>query len=332
MDKREIGEINKLNALTLIWEHGWIRSQELGIFMWPKSNSYKKNAEALARKLIDQNLVIPRKLPLNSGTALVLSKKGADALIERDIDAVSQKSFGEMNKGVWTAPGNWKHDLLCTGALAYLKKRGFNVISEKEIKRKYPNLKKYPDGVFLNDENAYWLEVENQRKSGKLLNFMVDTLINLRLNGIELFGKKFNIPVVAYAKNSIDEKKNKIDHKTRVTNASMKSANFDFNLHFIKLETYGFGVSDISTESIQIKSNLITSTMNKVTFHETEPNRFIGVLDGYDMLVYKLPDGVDGYGWALGQNPHKLTNGSKVTYDDAARACVRAYLKHKGFH
>ena len=50
MDKRTVGENNKLDALKHIYKFGWLRSQELGLFLWTESDSHKKNAEALVRK------------------------------------------------------------------------------------------------------------------------------------------------------------------------------------------------------------------------------------------------------------------------------------------
>jgi hypothetical protein len=51
MDKRMVGEQNILKALELIWRFGWLRSQEIGLFLWQPQfmgmhKFYKKNAEA----------------------------------------------------------------------------------------------------------------------------------------------------------------------------------------------------------------------------------------------------------------------------------------------
>ena len=52
MDKRTVGEQNIVKALELIWRFGWLRSQEIGLFLWQPQfmgmhKFYKKNAEAL---------------------------------------------------------------------------------------------------------------------------------------------------------------------------------------------------------------------------------------------------------------------------------------------
>ena len=62
MDKRTVGENNKLEALWLVYKFGWLRSQEIGLFcgFWALELiiALTKNAEALIRKLVDQKLDI----------------------------------------------------------------------------------------------------------------------------------------------------------------------------------------------------------------------------------------------------------------------------------
>lgn len=265
MDKRTVGENNILKALKFIHKFGWLRSQEIGLFLWIESVSYKKNSEALVRKLIDQNLVIARKLPQNSGSALFLSKQGADALLELGILANSGKSYGSIIEGVWSPPSNWKHHLLSVGALGHLFREGYGVISELEIRRKY-DLKKYPDGIFfVDDENeknteTYWLEVENHRKTGQNnMGLMVDSalrsLVNNSLNdNNQLLGRSVNRIAFAYSPTSRDENNHTIDHKLRVTNAFEKKVKRDLPINFIALETYGLGVSSISEKEVTIKA------------------------------------------------------------------------------
>lgn len=276
MDKRTVGENNKLEALKLIYKFGWLRSQEIGLFLWESGfgvnyNSYKKNAEALVRKLVDQKLVISRKLPQNSGTALFLSKQGADSLLELGIVANSGKSFGRIEDGVWLPPQNWKHHLLSSGALGHLVRNGYGVISESEIRRKY-DLKKYPDGIFYMDyekeeddviieqrSETFWLEVESHRKTGPNMEFMVDSALRSLLennpfnNSNQLFGRSINRVAIAYSNSSSDENGNKIDHELRVTNAFQKKVNRDLAINFLQLKMYGLGVSGIKEKTVVIK-------------------------------------------------------------------------------
>lgn len=276
MDKRTVGENNKLEALKLIYRFGWLRSQEIGLFLWESGfgvnyNSYKKNAEALVRKLVDQKLVISRKLPQNSGTALFLSKQGADSLLEVGILACSGKNFGRLENGVWSPPSNWKHHLLSSGALGILYRIGYGVITESEIRRKY-DLEKYPDGIFYidyeNEEDdvinelrseSFWLEVESHRKTGPNMEFMVDSALRSLLennpfnNSNQLFGRSINRIAIAYSTSSSDENSNKIDHELRVTNAFRKKIDTDFPINFLQLKMYGLGVSGIIEKIVVIK-------------------------------------------------------------------------------
>lgn len=267
MDKRTVGEQNKLKALEMIWNFGWLRSQELGLFLWQNSETPKKNAEALVRKLLDQKLVIPRKLPANSGSALFLSALGAEALLELGIVANSGKSIGRIEDGVWIPPKNWKHHLLASGALGHLKREGYSVIAELEIRRKH-NLKKFPDGIFYMTEmgidedriDAFWLEVESHRKSGPNMEFMVDSMlkslkVNILNDSNEICGLTINRLALAFPQKSEDENNHKIDHKQRVTNAFKNKIRQDLPMNFIGLENYGLGVSAIQRKQVTIKAN-----------------------------------------------------------------------------
>lgn len=251
--------------------------QEIGLFLWlPNFGhrcAHKKNAEALTRKLIDQKLVIPRKLPLNSGTALFLSAAGAEALIEQGISARSGKDYGRASDGTFFKKSKWKHHLLATGVLGHLARRGYAIISEASIRRKH-DLEKYPDGIFyydyeVEDENGqiviersetFWLEVESHRKTGPNMKFMVDSMVkSLKvnpLNGInQICGRTINCLAVAYPIESKDEKGNNIDHKFRVNNALKSKIRRDLPINFIGLENYGLGVSHIYETKEVLQAN-----------------------------------------------------------------------------
>lgn len=61
-------------ALNHIHNFGWLRAAELGRLLWPNSAYSQKYAERWARMAIENQIVIPRRLPGKAGTALVLSK------------------------------------------------------------------------------------------------------------------------------------------------------------------------------------------------------------------------------------------------------------------
>ena len=272
MDKRIVGENNILKSLKLIWDFGWLRPQELGLFIWQESKSPKKNAEALTRKLVDQKLVIARKLPLNCGTALFLSAQGAAALQQEGIVASSGKDNGRARDGSFFKNSKWKHHLLASGVLGHLNREGYGIIAEAAIRRKH-NLSKFPDGIFFmefSDEDedgnvqgwqeSYWLEVENHRKSGPKMDFMIESMLkSLKVNLLndinEICGRTINSLAVAYPINSKDEKDNNINHKLRVTNAFKSIIRRDLPINFIGVENYGHGVSQIFETRVVVEAS-----------------------------------------------------------------------------
>ena len=273
MDKRIIGENNILKSLKLIWDFGWLRPQELGLFIWQESKSPKKNAEALTRKLVDQKLVIARKLPLNSGTALFLSAQGAASLKqELGIVASSGKDNGRASDGSFFKNSKWKHHLLSSGVLGHLNRDGYGIIAEAAIRRKH-NLSKFPDGIFFMEfrdededgnvlkewQESYWLEVENHRKTGPNMEFMIESMLkSLKVNLFndlnEICGRTINGLAVAYPIESRDEKGDNIDHKFRVTNAFKSIIRRDLPINFIGLESYGLGVSQIFETRVVVQA------------------------------------------------------------------------------
>ena len=71
-------EENWTLAMTAVAKFGWLRAREIGNVLWPNNQTRHVAGARLIRRLVKEKLLIERTLPFGFGTAVVLSKKGAD--------------------------------------------------------------------------------------------------------------------------------------------------------------------------------------------------------------------------------------------------------------
>jgi hypothetical protein len=80
--------------------------------------------------------------------------------------------------GPWIPTKTWQHDLLSNSFLTLMWGLGFEVISEREIRRKNPNFQvKVPDGLLRINGEWIWVEVERAKKSGRHMRDLVATFV-----------------------------------------------------------------------------------------------------------------------------------------------------------
>lgn len=244
-------------ALNHIHNFGWLRAAELGRLLWPNSAYSQKYAERWARMAIENQIVIPRRLPGKAGTALVLSKRGADLLLDFGVrGAKSNKDWGESEEGIWHVPRWWRHDLLSAGVLSLLASVGFTILPERQIRRQNPGLQKYPDGLAFKVQDgatySYWLEVESARKTGKSMTLMAANLVDVASGASPTLSYLTpNRGLVALCKGAEDERGYQLNHATRVKNAVYRQlGEHEIELDFLYLNKKGVGVSDFDHEIV----------------------------------------------------------------------------------
>lgn len=205
---------------------------------------------------IESLLVIPRKLPCHGGTALVLSKRGADWLLDLGIDAKSGKNWGESENGEWRVPCWWRHDLLAAGVLSLLVAQGFSVIPERQIRRENPGVQKYPDGLIYRESEwgveSWWLEVESTRKTGKPMMWMAASLVNVAMGTCPMLsGIEPHRALVAMSRDARDQRGYRLDHVTRVKNAVYKQLGDEtIEIDFLYLQKKGAGIAGFEHEVV----------------------------------------------------------------------------------
>lgn len=244
-------------GLSHIHNFGWLRAPELGRLLWPHAKHSQKYGERWARMAIESQIVIPRKLPGKAGTALVLSKRGADLLLDFGVrSAKSNKDWGESEHGEWYVPRWWRHDLLSAGVLSLLVGAGFSILPERQIRRQNPGLQKYPDGLAYKSKDGlsycYWLEVESARKSGKSMTLMAANLVDVALGAAPTLSRVTpNRGLVALCKDAADERGYQLNHATRVKNAVYRQlGEHEVELDFLHLYKKGAGVVDFDHEIV----------------------------------------------------------------------------------
>lgn len=258
-------------GLNWIWDFGFLRPQELGNLLWPKSTHSTKNAERIARKWLADGLILRRTLPKHAGTVLVLSKAGAEFLShEFGIDAKSGKDIGEMTAGVWSPPKTWRHDILAAGVLALMRRDGHTIYPEQKLRRENPN-KLVPDGIALKIKDgtpyAVWLEIESARKTGKRMDTMCKSLIAAASGtSVKLSGITCTQAAVAYNPAQTDERDYSLDHHQRVVNALRKFARSDFPVHFLELKKTGVGVASYTLKTGLIEADAVTQAVARMSW------------------------------------------------------------------
>lgn len=336
MNKITVGENNSFKALELINDFGWLRAPELGVFIWHKSKlkTALSNAAELISKMKSEGLLIVRKLPKNSGFALMASERGALLLRENGIDAKSGKNIGGMVDGNWSAPTTWEHDLKACGLLARLSRTGYTILAERKIKRENPNLLKIPDGVFYKkgEDAVYWLEVENTRKSGKYMDDMVKSILSVERTYIKVSGLKVNVPIVAFESEVMDEKGYALNHSTRVTNALQRHALADFTINYLALAMRGVGVAGFTLYKKLIEADATNVLFHRIKFSDHGNGESVANINEFRFKIIKIGD---KFKWRIKEfsgldssRVEQFTNlkrGMSDSFLSAKRECILAY-------
>lgn len=333
-----------VEGLSLIWDYGWLRPQELGLLMWHKAEHATKYGERLARKWVTKGYVLARKLPDHNGTAYVLSQAGADFLQSVcNIEARTGKDWGEMVDGAWVAPKWWRHDLMANGLLAVLASKGVTVLPERKLRRENQKLAKIPDGLAINADGKaiWWLEVESARKTGKSMDEMAKALIRAPAGKAPvLSGHRPNASMVAFAASARDDRDNVINHQLRVTTAIQRFSPRDTTVTFMELAMVGSGVSNYAYENRLIQADEVTRKAARMTEIGWEQDKdtggrtcfFAGLVARYfkagDAWQYELTDCRD-------ERPHHerytelepkvLSRGTAKTGEDCRRKLAAAW-------
>ncbi|MBT3067337.1 hypothetical protein [Rhodoferax sp. U11-2br] len=160
LDKRIVGERNRLTLCRYLHRFGWLTSRMIARLVWGDASQAWPMARRTLKALQDDCMVIRRALP-QGGDVYLLSAKGARFLNEREgVDAGSGQGLA-LGNPVHRACSNW--------VLIDALRNGWEVITEHEISTDRSPVRvldgKQPDGILLGEGEAIWVECENAWKS-----------------------------------------------------------------------------------------------------------------------------------------------------------------------
>lgn len=160
LDKRIVGERNRIAIYRSLFRFGWLTSRMVARLVWGDASQAWPMARRTLKTLQDDGMVIRRALP-QGGDAYLLSAKGARFLNEHEGVNASSGQGLSLGNPVHRACSNWYLiDALCSG---------WEVITEHEISTDRSPVRvldgKQPDGILLGEGEAVWVECENAWKS-----------------------------------------------------------------------------------------------------------------------------------------------------------------------
>lgn len=213
LSSKEQGDSLELEALHFLHRFGWLRAREIGLLVYADKENSKVLAERLLRRLIKKKQISDRPLQTDGGgtfaRAFLLSTSGAERLrVELGVDARSGKDV--------SISSSWKHDLISHQILALCHNKGFEIVTERELRQKSCHGEKIPDGLFTTTKGPWiCIEVERSRKSGASMARQAKFLA-AAAQGMEWRGYKIVSAVIAY------EKTKGVDHQLRNVSALEK--------------------------------------------------------------------------------------------------------------
>lgn len=211
---------------------GWITAELAGLWLWPASKSRVKSAERLIRRAVARQMLSSYPVTKRSNVYLLtaegvshIDRTGSGNHTERPCEWLAA-IVREKKKGrTWKVPQSFEHNCRALRYLGWAQHRyGVGAVTEHEIARLNPDLKKRPDGVLIDNCGCTWVEVEGARKSGEEMTRMAETAVRIFWNHspkirLDVSGKygfrsiEFVIP-----RKADDTRKVALNHPTRIKN------------------------------------------------------------------------------------------------------------------
>lgn len=309
---------------ALVWIHRFIglRPTELARLIWPGQVNGRKQAERLARELEAAGQVIVRELPRGTGKLLVLAEPGARRLRALGHEgARSGKDYGETTGMAWRPPWNWQHELFAAGFLSLAVEAGQQIMTEAELRRRYGS-QKWPDGIVLAGNEAWWVEIENARKTGDEMHRLADTLASIaRGNLPQIEGRSITKILICLDPHSRDERDFFLDHRQRVTNAIRRRADVPVPLiwSYMHLSDVG-GVVGYDLEDETIFPDPVMKRIDQVEWEGP-----IGKAGKYTIRVFQ--EQPNCWTWIIEREDEFLRTGWEQNKTKAKRAATENLLE-----
>lgn len=270
MSPFELKNQNEIDALLLIHRCGYIRSYELGLLMRPKIKTSQKFAERLVRSMIKDKLIGSRTLDNGLGSVYYLYTRGARKLIEAGHKVEKVFKLDNFEGSQWLPPNDLQHHLMSISSAALLLKQINltidNVYFEREIRRNYPSLNKYPDFIIHTANNkCYWFEVENSAKTGGNADRLCELIEDItKRKYLDIFGKEVTQAFICFDPNAKDSRGCNLDHKGRIISKLQKKLEKTIFLGFLELKMKHLNVEAVILYKEQIKHDPMTGKFKEL--------------------------------------------------------------------
>lgn len=332
-DSAHVGRVLDFSGLMWVHKFGYLRLQELGLLLYtnPEKNKYQyQYAVRLAVKWREKKLVIQRILPDNAGTVLVLSRKGADFLLDAGFDdAKTGKDIGAIDNEKWIPPNDWKHHVIATSLLTRLRYDYLReIVTEYDIKRFNSRERicdKMPDGLYRDIETKKWIavEIESARKTGPEMKRLIKSIIAASAGKRIVSGKQIDCVAIAYDRAASDERGYTLDHRKRVINAIKKEADRDITLKFINCELSNLGVKNYVIENCIVEADYVSGHLARMEWRKRADEQVAIDDAGFEYRVTS-----DGHAYAEPLDSSDSSGGRLSATDATVTAAKRACAAH----
>ncbi|TDR31056.1 hypothetical protein [Hydromonas duriensis] len=230
LDGLNIKHTRMVRLFKTIHRLRWVTAEHVAILEYSNQLSSINSARKWLKKNLDDGYLIERQI-IGFGRAFVLSKLAVDFMApENESEIRSGKDWGKFNKGVWMPTQTWRHEYITNLFAATMLSQGHEIITEYEIRKANPKLKKIPDLLLyrysVDLEQTVWhaVEVEQYRKSSKHMQAMVASLYRVAQGQSKLqapSGAEIHLrqSVIVAMGNDTDERGYQLNHRSRILNA-----------------------------------------------------------------------------------------------------------------
>jgi hypothetical protein len=315
-------------GLRWLWRFGWLRPAELGCLLWPKAAHQRKQAEHLARRWRRQGLTIQRSLPERFGTALVLSEVGARLLRQSTKEpAKTGKDWGRVSGADWIPPHSWRHDLLGNGVLAFYAARGLEIVPEAELRR-HSGPGKRADGLVFDENDGWWIEVENSRKSGQDQVHLIKTIVSIAEGrGPSFKDERITRIMIVLDPRSRDLQQDFfINHRKRITRAVKKVSRADIAITWAQVKlNHTMRIEKIEFDTEIIEADPVNPFLENLEWKIE--GEIISAAHGQHVgATWPAEHKIGGFDWTILKNEDILRNGNAKNLDVAKRRIAENLL------
>lgn len=311
---------NTIDSLRIVGRFGWARTDCVGPLVWPsaKEASSIRMAQRLMRRLVKEKLLIERTLPLQAGSAYILSGSGLRLARQHGTRFQTNKDWGNIENRVWAPPGDWIHDLWLQLSIVWiLRNAPFGKVvrfwTERELHSTTAQ-KKIPDALFQTQSGEiYWVEVERSKKSGAPQDLMIETVLQILGKKVTICGVVPGSILFVVPTNLVDSKGHKINHRQNIENAFTRKTTSDILPLFLEFEQKGaaptnFSIGEqrvIESDSVSRRLARLETQMRDFGPHQDEDGTTVWDMPLVDRFVHANP-GEDKY---IGTTIWKLADG-----------------------